>query len=82
MSKDDIVEWLSRRALVPLERYTEDTMLERFGAIPEGPVPMVRNSEDLMIIVLGGPGKHSSWVPTFGGTTRSVTREIHWQSGG
>ena len=82
LSKDDIVEWLSRRALVPLERYTEDTMLERFGAIPEGPVPMVRNSEDLMIIVLGGPGKHSSWVPTFGGTTRSVTREIHWQSGG
>ena len=80
--KADIAEWLSQRALIPLERYTEDTMLERFGSIPDGPVPMVRTPDDLMIIVLGGPGKHSSWVPTFGGTTRSVTREIHWQPGG
>ena len=76
LGKRDIVEWLSQRARVPLERYTEDTLLERFGSIPDGPVPMVRTQDDLMIIVLGGPGKHSSWVPTFGGTTRSVTREI------
>ena len=33
-SKRDVVEWLRRRALVPLERYTEDTLLERFGGIP------------------------------------------------
>jgi hypothetical protein len=76
LGKRDIVEWLSQRARVPLERYTEDTLLERFGSIPDGPVPMVRTQDDLMIIVLGGPGKHSSWVPTFGGTTRSVTRGI------
>jgi hypothetical protein len=36
----------------------------------------VGKPDDLLIMVLGGPGKHSSWVPTFGGTTRSVTREI------
>ena len=76
MSKADIREWLNRHARIPLERYTEDTMLERFGRIPDGPVPMVNAPEDLVIIVLGGPGKHSSWIPTFGGTTRSVTREI------
>jgi hypothetical protein len=75
-SKRDIREWLGQHALVPLERYTRDTLMERFGQVPDGPVPMVRNPEDLAIIVLGGPGKHSSWVPTFGGTTRSVTREI------
>jgi hypothetical protein len=75
-TKQDIREWLGQHALVPLERYTHDTLLERFGRVPEGPVPMVRTPEDLAIIVLGGPGKHSSWVPTFGGTTRSVTREI------
>ena len=75
-SKDDIREWLNRHARIPLERYTQDTMLERFGHIPDGPVPMVATPEDLAIIVLGGPGKHSSWVPTFGGATRSVTREI------
>ena len=76
LGRREVAEWLQRRALIPLERYTEDTMLERFGRIPEAPVPMVNAPEDLTIIVLGGPGKHSSWVPTFGGTTRSVTREV------
>ncbi|HEU0020069.1 MAG TPA: hypothetical protein VFR55_00115 [Dehalococcoidia bacterium] len=75
-SKRDIGEWLGRRATIPLERYTAETMIERFGRIPDGPVPMVGSPEDLTIIVVGGPGKHSSWVPTFGGTTHSVTREI------
>ena len=76
-TKKDIVEWLGRRALVPLDRYTEDTLMERFQRIPDGPVPMVPTPDDLAVIVLGGPGKHSSWVPTFGGSTRSVTREIN-----
>ena len=75
-SKADVVEWLSQRARVPLERYTHDTLMERFGGVPDGPVPMVGGPDDLLIIVLGGPGKHTSWVPTFGGTTRSVTRAI------
>ena len=75
-TKADIRDWLHHHARVPLERYTGATMLERFGQIPDGPVPMVATPEDLAIIVLGGPGKHSSWVPTFGGATRSVTREI------
>jgi len=76
LSKRDVGEWLSRKALVPLEHYTHETLLERFGRIPDGPVPIAPTPDDLAIIVLGGPGKHSSWVPTFGGTTRSVTREI------
>jgi hypothetical protein len=78
-SKGDIVAWLQQRARIPLERYTPDTLLERFREIPDGPVPMIPTLEDLAIIVLGGPGKHSSWVPTFGGSTRSVTREIKWK---
>ena len=60
LSKDDVRDWLNERAQVPLERYTEETMLERFGRVPEGPVPMVGSREDLAIIVLGGPGKHPS----------------------
>ena len=46
--------------------------------IPDGPIPMVRTLDDLVIIVLGGPGKHSSWIPTFGGNTKSVTKAIVW----
>ena len=76
LDKLAIAEWLSKRARVPLERYTHDTLIERFGGIPDGPVPMVSSSDDLIVMVLGGPGKHTSWVPTFGGTTRAVTRSI------
>lgn len=74
--KEEIRDWLKSRALIPLERYTNDTLLERFHHIPDGPVPMVRSPEDLTIIVLGGPGKHSSWLPTFGGATHSAIRLI------
>ena len=77
LSKLDIADWLSRRATIPLERYTKETMIERFGKVPDGPVPMVASPEDLTIIVVGGPGKHSSWIPTFGGTTHSVTLPIN-----
>lgn len=75
-SKRDIGEWLGRKATIPLKRYTEETLIERFGRVPDGPVPMVGSPADLTIIVVGGPGKHSCWIPTFGGTTHSVTREI------
>ena len=74
--KRDIREWLHHNARIPVERFTHETMMERFEKIPDGPVPMVLDPELLMSIVLGGPGKHSSWVPTFGGSTHSATREI------
>ncbi|MFL2645533.1 MAG: hypothetical protein ACJ0KI_07740 [Dehalococcoidia bacterium] len=75
-TKSDVIHWLMKNALIPLNSYTHDTLMERFGAIPEGPVPMVRAESDLLIGVTGGPGKHSSWIPTFGGTTHSVTEKI------
>lgn len=74
--KIDVIRWLMERALIPLDRYTDKTLVERFGEIPDGPVPMVRTESDLLIGVTGGPGKHSSWIPTFGGTTHSVTEKI------
>jgi hypothetical protein len=38
-------------------------------------IPVVRRWEDIVVIVSGGAGKHSSCVPTFG-ATRSVTRVV------
>ena len=46
---------------------------------PNGSVPMVSSASDLAVIVLGGPGKRSSRVPTFGGTTHSVTWKNFWE---
>ena len=36
--------------------------------------PIVGKPEDIHIVVTGGPGKHSAFVPTFG-TSKSVTRK-------
>jgi hypothetical protein len=39
-------------------------------------LPIIRASKDLIIIVVGGFGRHSCWLPTFGASTRAVTRLI------
>ena len=38
-------------------------------------VTVAQRWEDMMIVVAGGPGKHSMYIPTFGGT-RAVTQPI------
>ena len=40
--------------------------------------PIVGRPEDIHIVVTGGPGKHSAFIPTFG-TSKSVTRKIQTQ---
>ena len=45
------------------------------GRAPDDDVAIALTSEDIMVIVAGGPGKHSVIVPTFG-ATRSVTVAI------
>ena len=82
-SKGDLRRAVWEAARVPLSRFSAEN-LDRFRAItperfahkpPDTPVPVCARAEDLMVIVAGGPGKHSSIVPTFG-ATRSVTVEI------
>jgi hypothetical protein len=77
LSKRDVKEFLHKKALVPLERFTPRALRDRFpeGEL-KGPIPVARSPEDIILLVVGGAGKHSCWIPTFGGTTRSVTREI------
>ncbi len=45
--------------------------LEEWG----GRIPLARAPEEIRLLVAGGPGKHSSWIPTFG-PTYSQTRRI------
>ena len=47
--------------------------LERLG--PDTPIPAVPRPEDILIMVVGGEGKHSAAIPSFGPTV-SVTRAI------
>ena len=82
-SKADFKRALWERAQVPLARF-DPSNLERFAVIhpagfkdrpPEALAPIARQWSDIMVVVAGGAGKHSVFVPTFG-ATRSVTQRI------
>jgi hypothetical protein len=83
-NKREIREYLYEHARVPLARFSSENIErrlkakfpERFAnAGPETMVPMVQRPEDYVIVVIGGAGKHSAFIPTFG-ATRSVTRAL------
>jgi hypothetical protein len=82
-SKAEVKRRLWERVRLRLDRFSAEN-LARFAIVdparfagrpPETEVHWCLAPEDLMVIVAGGPGKHSSLVPTFG-ATRSVTVAI------
>ena len=83
-SKADAKRFLQEHATIPLGRFSEENIERRFrinqkelfaNASLDTPVHAVRRPEDLIIAVIGGAGKHSAFIPTFG-ATHSVTRAL------
>ena len=83
-SKADVKQWLFDHATLPLGRFSKESIERRFrrklaeeyaNAALDAPVRMFTKPEDLIVIVTGGAGKHSAYIPTFG-NTRSVTRAL------
>jgi hypothetical protein len=66
---------LDRLSAENLARFATIDPARFAGRPPDAEVHWCLGPEDLMVIVAGGPGKHSSVVPTFG-ATRSVTVPI------
>ena len=84
LSKADVKQWLFEHATLPLGRFSKEGIERRFRRkLPEryadasldAAVRMTTKPEDLLVIVTGGAGKHSAWIPTFG-NTRAVTRAL------
>jgi hypothetical protein len=79
-SKGEAKRRLWERIRIRLDRFSAENLARfatidpaSFGGRPgAAEVRWCAGPDDLMIIVAGGPGKHSSLVPTFG-ATRSVT---------
>jgi hypothetical protein len=89
MSKADVKQWLFERATLPMGRFSKEGVERRFrrkladqyaSAPLDAPVRMFAKPEDLIVIVTGGAGKHSAYIPTFG-NTRSVTRALKREDG-
>jgi hypothetical protein len=78
LSKDDIRSYVFEHARIVRERWLQGGMAGMFeDRFPdEAHVPIIKAPEDLLVIVVGGFGRHSCWLPTFGDTTRAVTRLI------
>jgi hypothetical protein len=81
-SKADVQQFIFEQARVPVRRAKHGGMWgmqdwPRWLDVLDDDtgIPVVRRWQDIVVIVVGGAGKHSSCVPTFG-ATRSVTRAI------
>jgi hypothetical protein len=83
-SKADVKKWLFEHATLPLSRFSKEGIERRFrrklaeqyaNASLDAAVRMFAKPEDLLVVVTGGAGKHSSYIPTFG-NTRAVTRGL------
>jgi len=88
-SKSEAKRFLQKHATLPMgkfsieniERRLKVTYKDRYAnAGPDAPVYAVQNPDDIMIAVIGGAGKHSAVVPTFG-ATKAVTRALKTADG-
>jgi hypothetical protein len=83
-SKADAKRFLQEHATLPLGKFSKENIERRFRvtfkekyakAGLDAPVYAVQNAADIIIAVIGGAGKHSAYIPTFG-ATKSVTRAL------
>jgi hypothetical protein len=89
MSKAQAKRFLHEHAHLPLGRFSKEnierrlrvTWKEKYAtAGMDTPVYMVQRPEDILIAVIGGAGKHSAVIQTFG-ATKAVTRALKTRDG-
>ena len=74
-SKKDVLDYLYEHARIPRKAFYERARMKHYPDKPEDyMVPPTIKREDLHLIVVGGPGKHSSYMP--GHMSHLVTRAI------
>jgi hypothetical protein len=72
LEKDAIRRRLFERATVPWAQVPAEW---RLGLVPVPSVPVTRRPEEIVVLVAGGAGKHSCWMPSMGSTSM-VTRPV------
>ncbi len=75
-SKDDVRTFIYEHARIPLSKFYKRAVQRYYPDRDENAlIPISGKKENLIVIVVGGAGKHSSFLPTFG-MSYSVTRAI------
>jgi hypothetical protein len=83
LGKHDVRQYVYDHARVPREIWERGGMAGMLDApaADSDHMPIISRPDDLIVIVVGGFGRHSSWLPTFGASTQAVTRRISDASG-
>lgn len=88
LTKHQVKTWLFEHAKVVAGRFSPENFdrfaqreKDRLGPItPEMAVPCAASAEDIIVLVAGGAGKHSCFMPTFG-NTEAITRPLAMKDG-
>jgi hypothetical protein len=76
-SKDDIRSYVFNNARVPISKFAEGIRKRWHSGLSENAtVSIVKDKKDLIILVVGGAGKHSSYLPSSSGNW-AVTKIIN-----
>ena len=74
-SKNDVRTYIHEKGRIPLKRFYKRAIEKYYSGWDENAlVPITAHKEDITIIVVGGTGKHSAYIPTTG--EPAVTRPI------
>jgi hypothetical protein len=75
-SKMDVKAYIHKTARIPRCKFHLRARQHYFPSFAEEAlIPVTPEKESIMIVVAGGPGKHSSFIPTFS-DSRTVTKEV------
>jgi hypothetical protein len=77
-TKEKVKAEIYARATLPLDRISTAMLakLDRQKDATSEVIRVAQRPDDIMIIVAGGVGVKAAYVPTWGGTTRAVSRQI------
>jgi hypothetical protein len=74
-SKNDVRSYIYEKGRIPLKRFYKRAIEKHFSDWDDNAlVPLTAHKEDIIIIVVGGPGKHSAYLPAF--LPPSITKAI------
>ena len=80
-SKKDVKKYFHENALVPVELGDRGGRKLDSEWIHDGNVKITRNPEDVVIVIAGGPGRHTMICHGFGTSSESVTELITLKNG-
>ncbi|MEN9783214.1 MAG: hypothetical protein RJA24_557 [Pseudomonadota bacterium] len=79
MDKQKAKAAIWERAWLPIEKLAPAMRARRMSAGTDPSADIIRVAEqpdDIMIVVVGGVGRKAAYAPTWGGTTKAISREI------